>query len=1028
MKTPLRILVAALAGALALAARTASAATYAKTLELTVAGVPEGVTLTDFPLLVRLSTEIDGFSYADFQSADGTDLRFEDANGNGLAYDVDTWDTSGESLVWVKVPSLEKGGTITVRFGSAAPDANTPADVWSNYVVVYHGNDLTNSVAPGSYNAVPLPTTGGFDVSSGQAAFLGKAFYNSNTAVGTRIKLGTTANNPLAALTSMSRVAFSAWIKSASTSPSVRLFSNKVAYGDNGHEFLAVSGSGMYLRGNGSTTQVGPNTALYQLLKNQSWTFVAATFDGAAGTMYVNDQFVSGTVSTPTTAGSQGIAFGGYSADNNKYNALAGYADEIRIYNGVPSAAYLAAEYAQATTSGYVTYGAVQATATDTPDFVGDAIVARTAGGAYTIAAAVTGVAGATYDIAVQLNGATVWTQTWTASAGDETNAVSWTTGSNVADGTYQAAVSATSQASGASVRRTVADVFLVGDVAAAKGADAYEQGLVAGSFVLTRPGDATLPLAVEYAVSSATATAGVSYQAVSGIATFGAGESSVTVAITPRNDPALKADATLALTVLAGSGLYGGVGATASLTLVDFPIPDGYNAWIAENDGNASDGANWSLGRAPMAEDNILLGAWSSRNLTWDAAATNEVASWTQTADFNAQVVFPITYEGADVDQGFNLFTVAGDVTLLGGAWVHPVQGDSSKSGTAPAQRYRIAVQAGGDFTVGAGVNISALGRGRGYWTHEQRNPFGIHAGYGITRTNDMFEAVSEPWFTPYGSILEPTETGRGSSTGTDTPAASGHGGGAIHLVAGGAFVNNGRVVADGQAPTGNTGGSGGSVYVRAASISGTGSFEADATVATGSGQWSASSGGRVALVATGANSATAANTSANGSRSPDWWQINNQPYWEAAAGTVWLQSGTTRELLVRNIVDGGLGPYVRAYTPLPGDDGAAGKAAFAAATLRASDNARIRLLANLRFNVLEVQTASGSPAYVDLAGKTLSVRELRTAAGAMIVRSGTYTVADAATRGWTWLQDSSEAKGGKLVVGTPGTVILLQ
>ncbi len=52
MKTPARSLTA-LAG-LALLASAASAATYDKTLQITVNGVPENVTLTDFPLLVRL--------------------------------------------------------------------------------------------------------------------------------------------------------------------------------------------------------------------------------------------------------------------------------------------------------------------------------------------------------------------------------------------------------------------------------------------------------------------------------------------------------------------------------------------------------------------------------------------------------------------------------------------------------------------------------------------------------------------------------------------------------------------------------------------------------------------------------------------------------------------------------------------------------------------------------------------------------------------------------------------------------------
>ena len=129
------------AAAMLVATDTVEAASYAKYATITVYGVPEETTLTDFPLLVRISASSpSGFSYNDMMQQDHSDLRFEDKNGNGLAYDVDTWNTDGESLVWVKVPALERRDEITMRWGSAAPDANDATNVWSNYVFVWHGN------------------------------------------------------------------------------------------------------------------------------------------------------------------------------------------------------------------------------------------------------------------------------------------------------------------------------------------------------------------------------------------------------------------------------------------------------------------------------------------------------------------------------------------------------------------------------------------------------------------------------------------------------------------------------------------------------------------------------------------------------------------------------------------------------------------------------------------------------------------------------------------------------------------------
>ena len=92
-----KLSVVTLAAATVFAVASATAANYAKRVDLTVAGVPDGTTLVDFPLLVRLSTNITGFVYTDFVNNDGTDLRFEDANGNALAYDIDTWNRDGES-------------------------------------------------------------------------------------------------------------------------------------------------------------------------------------------------------------------------------------------------------------------------------------------------------------------------------------------------------------------------------------------------------------------------------------------------------------------------------------------------------------------------------------------------------------------------------------------------------------------------------------------------------------------------------------------------------------------------------------------------------------------------------------------------------------------------------------------------------------------------------------------------------------------------------------------------------------------
>ena len=143
MKTAKSLVILALAVSAAhpLSADTLAVNQYAKSMNVVFPGVQNGVVLTNFPALVRLSQSVSGFSYADFTRPNGGDLRFADANGNLLPHEIDTWNSNGVSTVWVKVPLLEKGATITAHYGftgSGDPAAVDAKDVWDDdYVGVW---------------------------------------------------------------------------------------------------------------------------------------------------------------------------------------------------------------------------------------------------------------------------------------------------------------------------------------------------------------------------------------------------------------------------------------------------------------------------------------------------------------------------------------------------------------------------------------------------------------------------------------------------------------------------------------------------------------------------------------------------------------------------------------------------------------------------------------------------------------------------------------------------------------------------
>ena len=68
---------------------------------LSVTNLAEGVTLRDFPLCVRIAAALE-------PPPTPATLRFTDNAGLPLAHEVEKWDASGESIVWVRVPEVRK--------------------------------------------------------------------------------------------------------------------------------------------------------------------------------------------------------------------------------------------------------------------------------------------------------------------------------------------------------------------------------------------------------------------------------------------------------------------------------------------------------------------------------------------------------------------------------------------------------------------------------------------------------------------------------------------------------------------------------------------------------------------------------------------------------------------------------------------------------------------------------------------------------------------------------------------------------
>ena len=75
-------------------------------VDFTLSGYAGSSTLTQFPVLLTFDSGITGFSYNSLASSTAGDLRFYAATGEELPYEIESWDTTGASRVWVRAAPL----------------------------------------------------------------------------------------------------------------------------------------------------------------------------------------------------------------------------------------------------------------------------------------------------------------------------------------------------------------------------------------------------------------------------------------------------------------------------------------------------------------------------------------------------------------------------------------------------------------------------------------------------------------------------------------------------------------------------------------------------------------------------------------------------------------------------------------------------------------------------------------------------------------------------------------------------------
>ena len=313
---------------------TVNPADYGSRMKISFGGYTRGEALTNFPVLVDLSPGLPGFSYSQFASGSGGDLRFTDSGGEQLiAHEIDEWNTNGVSSVWVNVPVLSSSNDFIWAYWGNPEATNPPAyttdgATWPGYDLVYHlkenGFPYTDSTTqyPALTGSAPALTSG--------VVGHGELFNGSSTF----LDAGTVGNLGNA-------FTLSAWVNISSTASDIQTLcaNQQGGFGSDGFSLFVDSyktANQAVLLDAGDGVNGSEPSSPAGVVSFGSWHQVTAAIDRTGGTVnFYVDGVPEGGGSIVTDFGNDAdLNFGRFT---NGALYFRGAMDEARIQSGVQS-------------------------------------------------------------------------------------------------------------------------------------------------------------------------------------------------------------------------------------------------------------------------------------------------------------------------------------------------------------------------------------------------------------------------------------------------------------------------------------------------------------------------------------------------------------------------------------------------------------------------------------------------------------------------------------------------------------------
>jgi hypothetical protein len=307
--------------------------------------------LTDFPVLVSLNSG--SIDYSKIQNS-GQDIRFIDSDGTQLSYEIEKWDESGTSLVWVKVPQIDAASVTDYIWmyynNSGASDGQGSTGVWdSNYKAIYHlGNGTILSAADSTINA-KNGTIGNATAAAGQID--GGGSFNGTNAY---VSLPTIASSNNTAYT------WSAWVKGAAQSDR-RIYAEDST--SSGNPFVGIgSGSSntskarIFIRNDNNTTAL--NVESTGVVFDNTWHHLVWVDNNGSYKFYIDgvQDATSGTYTKVSKTFNQ-AEIGRHNAGNSPGSFFGGTIDQVEVSSVARNTDWILAEYKNGLAT-FSTYGA----------------------------------------------------------------------------------------------------------------------------------------------------------------------------------------------------------------------------------------------------------------------------------------------------------------------------------------------------------------------------------------------------------------------------------------------------------------------------------------------------------------------------------------------------------------------------------------------------------------------------------------------------------------------------------------------